>query len=269
LRRFGASVLPLDEALARLKSDSLPPRSVSLTFDDGFYDFLKQGVPILSEFGYPCTLYLTTHYCDYRVPIVSLILHYLLWKCGRKSVRLPQFGLREEMILHTYQDRQKIVRHLLTWAEQREFTTIQKDGIARTLAEGFGLDYDEILRSRLLQILNPAEVAAVTKSGVDVQLHTHRHRTPRDQALFVKEVEDNRRRIVELTGKIPVHFCYPSGDYSVEFFRWLNECGVKSATTCEQGLAMRRSDTMRLPRVLDDCGMDLLRFESVVSGLFV
>ena len=269
LRRFGSSVLPLDEALARLKSDSLPPRSVSITFDDGFYDFLQHGAPILSEFGYPCTLYLTTHYCDHRVPIISLILHYLLWKSGKASVRLPQFGLEQELVLQTYDDRQKIVRHLLAWAEQRGMSTVAKDGIARTLAGSFGLDYEEILRSRILQILSPAEVAAVHKAGVDVQLHTHRHRTPRDQTLFVKEVEDNRRRIIELTGKSPVHFCYPSGDYSAEFFGWLSECGVESATTCEAGLARRRSQAMKLPRVLDDCGMDLLRFESVISGLFV
>ncbi len=71
------------------------------------------------------------------------------------------------------------------------------------------IDYDEILRSRLLQILNPAEVEAVKRAGIDVELHTHRHRTPRDQRLFVKEVEDNRRRIIDLTGKNPLHFCYP------------------------------------------------------------
>ncbi len=268
LRRFGASVLPLGEALERLKRNSLPPRSVAITFDDGFYDFLSLGVPILSEFRYPCTLYLTTHYCDYRLPIIGLMLHYLLWRSGRPSVRLPQVGIAE-MPIANYHERQEVVTRLLKLADQQRRSTLAKDEMARALAEQFSIDYNEIVESRILQILNPAEVADVANAGVDIQLHTHRHRTPRDQALFMREIEDNRRRILEFTGKAPVHFCYPSGDYAPEFFSWLAECGVESATTCDSGLAGRRSAWMKLPRVLDDCGMNALRFESVLSGVFV
>ncbi len=93
LRDAGASVLPLDEALNRLEAGSLPKRSISITFDDGFCDFLEHGVPILSEFQYPCTLYLTTHYCDYPFPITSLMLDYLLWKSGRAAICYPELGI--------------------------------------------------------------------------------------------------------------------------------------------------------------------------------
>ncbi len=269
LRRFGASVLPLGEALIRLKLNSLPPRSVCITFDDGFYDFLRHGVPILKEVGFPCTLYLTTHYCDYKLPIISLILDYLLWKSGRSAITLPQFGLMQNMPLATFADRQVAVKGLLQWAEQRNMNTVNKDELARQLATYLHIDYDLILQSRILQIMSPAEVQAAAKAGVDIQLHTHRHRTPKDPALFFQEIDENRKRIVDLTGVTPTHFCYPSGQYSPEFFGWLESSGVESATTCETGLAFRRSQSMKLPRVLDDSGMNLLRFESVMSGLFV
>jgi len=269
LRRVGASVLPLGEALIRLQKGSLPPRSVVLTFDDGFYDFLEHAAPMLSEFGFPCTLYLTTHYCGYRLPIINLILDYLLWKAGKDSIRLPEFGLETLQPVQTYDQRQKVVKHLLNWIERREMSTTGKDEIAQMVAGNLGIDYRAILQRRILQILSPSEVMKVASAGIDVQLHTHRHRTPRDRTLFLAEIEDNRRRIVELTGKDPVHFCYPSGQYSPEFFGWLSDAGIKSATTCESGLALRSSQSMKLPRVLDDSGMSSLRFESAIAGLFV
>jgi len=49
---------------------------------------------------------------------------------------------------------------------------------------------------------------------------------------------------------------------------WLSDLGVQSATTCERGLARVNSNPLLLPRVLDDSTMNLLRFESFVSGLF-
>ena len=269
LRNANAAVLPFDEAIARLHTGSLPPRSVAITFDDGFYDFLHHGIPILSEFGYPCTVYLTTHYCDHQVPVIGLILDYLLWKSGLDFVVLPEQGIERPMPARNYLERQKIVNRLAGVMERMQMNTSAKNEVARSVSKQLMIDYNSILQRRTLQILSAAEVQQVANAGIDIQLHTHRHRTPRDRALFVKEVEDNRRRIVDLTGKTPVHFCYPSGDYAPEFFGWLKECGVKSATTCEVGLASQNSQKLKLPRVLDHSQLDSLRFESVVSGLLV
>jgi peptidoglycan/xylan/chitin deacetylase (PgdA/CDA1 family) len=265
---MNATVLPLEEALARLRSDSLPEASVVLTFDDGFSDFLRCGVPLLAEAGLPCTLYLTTHYFKHRYPIANLALDYLLWKSHKASVRLPEHGTESELPIASYAERQKVVRHLLSRADAQGLSTSGKDELSRSLAERLGVDYQQILNRRMLSILSADEATEVTRKGVDIQLHTHRHRTPANRDLFMREIRDNRACIRELTGKDPVHFCYPSGNYSAEFFPWLNECGVQSATTCERGLATHQTDRLLLPRVLDDSVTDLLRFQSLVSGLF-
>jgi len=268
LRDAKASVLPLAEALIRLEAGTLPPRSVALTFDDGFYDFLVHGIPILSEFGFPCTLYLTTHYCRYRLPIINLILDYLLWKAGPQPVVLPEQGIEAPMRSATYEERQQIVKRVLDWMARERLNTEGKDQVASEIASRLGIDYGVLREKRMVQILSCEEAHKVARAGVDIQLHTHRHRTPRDRNLFVREIRDNANFIRELTGKIPEHFCYPSGDYALEFIPWLEECGVKSGTTCERGLAHRDSEPMLLPRVLDDSVMDSLRFESFVYGLF-
>lgn len=267
LRDLDASVLPLAEAIERLQARSLPSRSVAITFDDGFYDFLQHGVPILKEFQFPCTLYLTTHYMEQRFPIFNLMLDYLLWKSGKREISFPEQGIAETLPIRTWRDRAAVVGKLVARLEAQSLDTSAKDDFVRETAGRFGIDYDDLLRSRIAQILSPDEVARVADAGVDIQLHTHRHRTPRNREQFVREIEDNRVRIATITGRQPTHFCYPSGVYAEEFLPWLRACGIITGTTCERGFAQHGSDPLLLPRLLDDSNMDPVQFEAFVSGV--
>ena len=49
-------------AMARASGERLPARTVIITFDDGLVDFLYGAMPILSRFGFPATLYVTSGY---------------------------------------------------------------------------------------------------------------------------------------------------------------------------------------------------------------
>ena len=267
LRDVNANVLPLAEAVKRLQAGTLPPRSVALTFDDGFYDFFRHGVPILNEFGVPCTLYLTTYYSGRPFPIVNLVLDYLIWKSGLAEIAFPEADIIDPIAITGWQARMDVVRRLLDWFERHEFSTGQKNDFACSVAQRFGIDYDDLSRSRMLQIMTPDEACAIARAGVDIQLHTHRHRTPRDRDLFLREIRDNRERIQAISGREPTHFCYPSGVYADEFLPWLREAGVNTATTCERGFARRTSEPLRLPRLLDDSNMSQLQFEAFVSGV--
>jgi peptidoglycan/xylan/chitin deacetylase (PgdA/CDA1 family) len=251
LRDWNANVLPLAEAIERLREGTLPARSVVLTFDDGFYDFYRHALPLLTEFGYPCTLYLTTYYSRYRLPIFNLVINYLLWKGSNLSGEA----------------RSAEVQRLRESAAAERLSTEARDEVANRLAESFGIDYRRIVEDRLFQIMTPDEAARVSRSGIDIQLHTHRHRTPSDRDLFVREIRDNSRAISDITGKTPGHFCYPSGATAPEFLPWLRECGIRSATTCVHGLAWPETEPLLMPRYLDGGGVERLDFESWLSGL--
>jgi hypothetical protein len=85
----------------------------------------------------------------------------------------------------------------------------------------------------------------------------------------VREIEDNRRSIREITGSDSslTHFCYPNGFHGPAFFPWLKEMGIESAATCDVALASRSSNPLLLPRLVDSSLLSPVEFESWVTGV--
>jgi len=265
LRDNGFRVLPLDEALKGLYRGSLPPRSVALTFDDGLYDFYRNAYPLLKKFGFPATVYLTTWYSGRSQPVFDPACHYLLWKARGAVLDGGQFGIPQQLDLRTPAALDRARWALLNFA-RRCLDGEAKQDLLKQLARAAGVDYAELARKRLLQIMTPDEVRELARAGIDFQLHTHRHRTPSDRDLFLREIQDNRERLQALTGRNPVHFCYPSGIHKPEFLPWLAGVSIASATTCEPGLASPRSNPLLLPRLVDHCGLHEVEFEAWLYG---
>ena len=267
LKQGGYSILGLGEGLQSLQSGQLPPRSVVLTFDDGGYDFYKNVYPLLKQFGFPATVYQTTYYSDYQAPIFNLVCSYILWqRRGQVLDKGRELGLDQPMDLRTEMSRHRIVRVFVERSEAENLTGQQKNSIARQLAESLGVDFDAIRAKRLLHIMKHEEVAELVANGIDVQLHTHRHRTPEDEALFRREIQDNRRSLPD-GAKAAQHFCYPSGVYRQQFIPWLQAENVISGTTCDVALASRKSNPWLLPRFVDTAKRTDVEFESWVSGV--
>jgi peptidoglycan/xylan/chitin deacetylase (PgdA/CDA1 family) len=267
LRRGNYNVVPLGQGLRQLHAGELSPRSVAITFDDGSYDFYEQAHPLLKRFELPATVYQTTYYSDHQRPVFNLVCSYMLWKRrGTILQKGSELGIAEPMDLRTDESRFQIVRKLILNAEAADFTGAQKDDLARQLAGLLDLDYDVLLADRKFFLMNSAELREVAAAGIDIQLHTHRHRTPLDEQLFRKEIRDNRASLSYL-GERAVHFCYPSGIYQEEFFPWLAAEGVVSATTCDAGLVTADANPLLLQRLVDTSSRSEDEFESWLSGI--
>ena len=270
LRDGGYNVLPLDEAIRRLYEGSLPPRSVALTFDDGMFDFQARALPLLKEFGFPATVYLTTFYSEYQKPIFGLFCSYVLW---RARTRMPHpdtrsiIGRQSAWDLSTDAGRRRAHREIMDFTVQERYALPERISLAERLTGLLGDDYAALRAKRILTVMTPEEAAQIAREGVDVQLHTHRHRTPTDHALFLREITDNRLRIDPLRAGVARHFCYPSGVYHSEFLPWLREAGVQTATTCDPGLASSKTEPLLLPRLVDTSNLSALDVEGWLTGM--
>jgi peptidoglycan/xylan/chitin deacetylase (PgdA/CDA1 family) len=268
LKRSKCAVLPLGEAVERLYANDLPDRAVSVTFDDGLSDFFRRAFPLIQEFDVPVTLYLTTFYTHYQRPVFDLMCSYLLWK-GRENVldlkKLTGQDLKTN--LQGLDAREAALAQIRAFGRAQKLSAEEKDAFAASLAAHLQVDYQVLLEQRTMHNLRADEVGKLAAGGIDVQLHTHRHRTPPDRQLFLREIEDNRKSIQEMTGRNPTHFCYPSGVYDLKFLPWLREAGVISATTCESGFASRSSNELLLPRFLDNATLSPIEFESWLTGV--
>lgn len=268
LREGKYTVLPLSEALERLYRKDLPPRSVALTFDDGTYDFHERAYPLLKQFGFPVTIYLTTYYSKLQLPVFNLICSYMLWKAREMNrVDLHEFGVERPVGLDSADNREAAVSQIVQWADRQDFNGERKDAAAEDLAKRLGIDYQDLRAKRILQLMNSEEVKRLAAEGVDFQLHTHRHRMPLQEDLFRREIRDNREHVAKVVGGGQKHFCYPSGAYRPEFLEWLSAEDIISATTCDTGFATVESNPLLLPRFVDTGGRTDLEFESWVNGI--
>ncbi len=265
LQEHRANVISLDQGVQGLYAGTLPERSVVLTFDDGSYDFYHLVFPLLREFRYPATVYLTTYYSDFNRPVFDVMCSYLLWKGRGQLLKCP--GVLPSEVMLDEKGRAIALRQIQRSAHKRALSGREKDALLASIAARLKIDYESLCVRRILHLMTPAEVAAVSSVGVDIQLHTHRHRVSVYRDKFLREINENRMHIAASSSAPARHFCYPGGFHLSQFPAWLLDSGVISATTCKPGLACKNSDPLLLPRLVDHCNLPRTEFSAWISGL--
>lgn len=240
-------VLPLDEAVRRLDDDSLPDHAVVITIDDGWSSTYSHMLPILEALDLPATGYVTTWYAEKQIPIVNVVVDYLLKRAGQSSSKVSAIT-----------------------AEIEKFPTVNERGRAlREYAAGLKQTSDEWWEGRQFHLMAPAELRDAARRKLDIQLHTHRHKSSdADSDHLKREIADNRAALAKACGRPEetfCHFCYPSGVGHSSAVAILKGIGVRSATLGE-GVNPPGINPYRLNRFFDGRSVSETEFQAYLSG---
>lgn len=269
LARSAYPVLSLEEATRALAAGTLPPNATVITIDDGWYGSYRHMLPVLREHGLPATLYVSTYYVQRQLPVFDVALQYLLAKAPRRTIDLRRTTVGADVALDLDNPSQKARAMELILAQAVTMNGPQAFDLLRTLAAHMDLDMSAWFDHRVFHLMTAEEVRESAAQGLDIQLHTHRHRLTVDRVQdLTKELADNRTQLSTMTNSTLDHFCYPSGVWSEECWPILQSAGIKSATTTVQGLNFSGENPLKLKRLLDGESVDDLEFEAELSGLF-
>ncbi len=254
------NVITLQQSYILKQQRSFPDDAIVLTIDDGFCDIID-AIPIFKKHNFPSTLYLTSYYFDKDCPVFMLAVDYMFFKTVQKNISLKSLNIPDLFSQEDPYAQKKIIA----------FGAGQKNEEGRTkILKRLGVlllvDYDDLNKSRILNLINKQELAEIMAANVDIQLHTHRHNFPENNDKSFEEIEKNKIKINPLLSFPQKHFCYPSGVWSKKHWSVLEKHGILTATTCNPKLINYDSDNYSLGRILDSERVSQIAFEAEVSG---
>lgn len=238
-------VLPLRDAVARLRQGRLPRRACCITFDDGYADNLTVALPILEKHGLSATVFVATGYLDGGRMFNDAVIDAVA-QAGQQTLDLGALGLGRHTVA-TLAERRDAIAAILEQLKYRPPEQRAAD-VARLFerADCGPLPADIMLTS--------AQVKELSHRGIEIGGHTVNHPilTSITDNQAREEMVAGKRRLEEITGKPVLTFAYPNGrpqrDYAARHVAIVKELGFELAVSTAQGVGNPRSDLFQLPR---------------------
>ncbi|POZ52235.1 polysaccharide deacetylase family protein [Methylovulum psychrotolerans] len=237
------NVLPLAEAVARLQDRSLPPRAVTITFDDGYADNLRNAVPILKQQNLSATFFIASGYLEggrmWNDTVIEAIRN-----LPQPEVDLSAFGLGVMPLVSPAQ-RAATARTLLKCL--KHLPPEQRLAHSQALAAQATALPDDLMLTR-------AQLRELHAQGMEIGGHTVNHPilATLDKATATAEIAENKAYLEQLLAAPIRFFAYPNGrlgdDYLLAHRDIAKACPYQAAFSTHPGVATAASDVWQLPR---------------------
>jgi peptidoglycan/xylan/chitin deacetylase (PgdA/CDA1 family) len=252
-RRFGErmqwisrwfNVLPLEEAVARMRDANLPARALSITFDDGYADNFDVALPILQRLRIPATFFVASGFLDggrmWNDTIIETVRRF-----PGATLDLHDLGLGTHPTT-SIDARRSTINVLLP--RLKYLKPVARDATVAAIAARSGV----VLPNDLM--MTSAQVAKLQRGGMTIGAHTRTHPILAnvDAPSAEREVAGGRADLEAITGKSIRLFAYPNGrpptDYRPEHVALVQRLGFDAAFCTAPGAANTASDRFQFPR---------------------
>lgn len=237
-------VLPLGEAVARLREGTLPAAAACITFDDGYADNLALAHPVLARLGLPATVFVADSYLDGGVMWNDLVIE-AIRQTPRDSLD-PVFDGMPPVALATQAERALAIERVLGALKYRP-PAVRHAEAERVFALSGA-------RTRPSLMMRAQDVSTLARAGIAIGAHTHTHPilAQAGDTDVEREILDNKRRLEALTQAEVRTFAYPNGrpgrDYGPRDVACVRRLGFDLAVSTRPAVATTADDPWQLPR---------------------
>ena len=237
-------IVPLSEALEQLAAGTLPHRTASITFDDGYADNFTIALPVLKRLGVSATFFIAPGFLDggrmWNDTVIEAIR-----SCRDEVLDLSRMELGVYP-LTTDRQRRLAIDAVLGRLKYVEFR--RRLELAARIAEHSSVPLpDDLMMSR-------SQVKGLAEQGMTLGAHTVNHPILAniDDRTAESEIVESRHTLESLAG-IPVTlFAYPNGtpvrDYDARHVAMLKRNGFRGAVSTAIGAAGYDADLYQIPR---------------------
>jgi peptidoglycan/xylan/chitin deacetylase (PgdA/CDA1 family) len=250
-----ARPVSLAQAVNELASGEIPPRTVVLTFDDGYEDTLTAALPALRRHGVPATVFVTTG--NPGKPFWWDAFAADVLGCERLPARIT---IKAARVRHELSTRERGRFLLRAVALLQAIDQPHREEILSYLREQCGHG-EPIVPARALFPEEIARLAADELIEIGAHTVTHPPLAGLSRARQRAEIVDNQRALASAVGAPVRFFSYPHGSFTPATVGIVREAGFSAACCSVSDVATSASAALELPRLWVD-GPRKRRFRS-------
>ena len=238
------NVLPLSDAITRLRRDTLPSCAVSITFDDGYADNAENALPLLQKYAITATFFIASGFVDggrmWNDTVIESVRRAKGDVLDLSGIGLGVFPISS--LTDRCQSLHQLIDMLKYLPDELRQSQVEK---IRALIAADLPDNLMMISSQVKQLYN---------AGMEIGGHTVNHPilSRITDAAALKEIADGKEMLEGIINAPVQLFAYPNGkpnkDYHAIHVKMVKEVGFDAAVSTAWGAVRSHDDLFQIPR---------------------